>query len=245
MHLSSREKVLIMLLAILLVVGVGSKFLISPQKMLNTQLKAQLDGLVTDYAALSSKAATLNGVREQLDASMERAVSVAEPFPDVRSAEALDAQLHAWLDDCGLDTVSLTTTPLAAVELEGFTPLGDQVSYPAGEALGLQGEIPLELSLVSDPFPCVQFAFTFRGTWEGILQLMDTVKQQGRGYHLDSIAFEPWDPEESAASGRNDGGEEEGGEPAQLWQGNAAIRVYMVDKPDFDALFGAEDEGDD
>lgn len=250
MRLSKREKMLIVLLTIVAIIALGFQYLIAPQKKRGTELSTQLDSLQMQYIALANKAATLQSVQDKLAASKENSVSTAAPFPDVQTAEELDADLHQWLKQCNLSTQSLTSTALTAAQLTGFTPLPDLLTYPAKESLGLRDELPLIVDISSDTFPCVQFTVAFTGGYLDMLAFLDQVRAQGSGYHVDSLSYAPYTeetysdepaPAEAAASTAETPAGAADDKNFKV-QGTALISIYMVDKPDFDALFADSTE---
>lgn len=131
MKLSKQERIAVIVIIILIILVVGVFVFIKPNIETINATQATLDGKRTELDEAKTKAATKDGLKEQILAAYDKGKDTADMFfPEMKSYE-VDNEVRAFLEQCETDVLveSLTVSQPQTASLSTGVFIPSSVSY--------------------------------------------------------------------------------------------------------------------
>ena len=183
--LSSREKILIYILVILLIVCFGWLILLQPQLTSHTSLKSSKDSLelqLTELKATSSSSST-EDIKTQIMNVNQEIKALNDQFYNLMSKEDIDQLITNLTIEHKISPTNLTMSEITQTHLEDKNKKDS--SSDSSDTDKLSDSKKDDSSYV---YTCV-VTQTCKGTKANLVNLMEDVKNMS-GLHINSVAYE-------------------------------------------------------
>lgn len=136
MTLSAREKILLFVLAIVLILFVGIRYLVLPSFKSYTADLQKLDGLMQKQQQTQNAVSQARTVGERERQALQKAESAASPLLPSADSDLLNVWAVKLMEDAGLKVTSITLAPATSVDI---APSGSGAAGTSSAVPGLPG----------------------------------------------------------------------------------------------------------
>lgn len=193
MKLSKREKILLLLLALVAITVLGFRFGVAPQIELKEALNTSITTAQDDYIALRSKAESLESSQETVAQLRQVAQEKSAEYIPVQNAQQIESYVHAMFLEHGLKPQTEEVTPVEVTTLAGYVPEATAPEYTAGVALA-QLNPPAEDDSAYNPYsegnlPRLRYQINFEGRYADMQTFLKECTTANIGVVLEGFSF--------------------------------------------------------
>lgn len=238
MKLTTRDKVLLFIVLVALIIGCGYTWVIKPKMDGLDNAKTNLESAETELQELKNRLKVEENLDDEINSAYKEAEKAAELFFQYMEPQKLDEYIKGVLDTNKvlIDGLIISDYTISSVDYYSYSPI--QLTYPIYEAADVNGEREVPVANVV-PKGEVLGAYTIDFSWsadrEDICSFMDSILvAENTSLRINSIDFQEPDKEDEngnpytgvVAEGENP---DSNVMPIREYAGSCSMTIYFME----------------